>query len=248
MPHAIVRPDFPCAGFAGYSTPASMPSAKRELIDFLVRSGMLLFGDFTGKSGRKMPYFINVGRCRTGAHISALGRFYARAIRDQLGGGFDVLFGPAYKGIPLAVATAMALHDDFAQDVGYCFNRKEAKNHGEGGSLVGHELRDGDRVLIVEDVTTAGTSVRESVPLLRMAAKVELAGLVVAVDRMERGQGERGALQELRESFGMPAFSLVTIEEIMADLRGRPVDGKVVLTEALYARLSAYRAQYGGGS
>ena len=157
-----------------------------------------------------------------------------------------MLFGPAYKGIPLAVATAMALHDHYGQDVGYCFNRKEAKDHGEGGVLVGHRLRDGDRVLIVEDVTTAGTSVRESVPLLRAAADVKIVGLVVSVDRMERGTGEQSALSELRDAYAMQAFSIVTIDDIMQHLRGREIDGRVVLSEELYARMAAYRAQYGG--
>jgi orotate phosphoribosyltransferase len=156
-----------------------------------------------------------------------------------------VLFGPAYKGIPLVTATAMALHDDHGQDVGFCFNRKEAKDHGEGGVLVGHRLRDGDRVVIVEDVTTAGTSIRESVPLLQAAAKVKLVGLVVAVDRMERGTGDKSALREVAETYGVKTVAIVTIDDIMQHLRGRAIDGKVVLTEELHARMAAYRAQYG---
>lgn len=223
-----------------------MEPYKRELIDLMVHSGVLLFGDFTAKSGRKTPYFIDAGRYGTGAQISQLARLYAQAIRAQLGRDFDMLFGPAYKGIPLAVATAMALHDDHGHDVGFCFNRKEAKDHGEGGVLVGHRPKDGDRVVMIEDVTTAGTSVRETVPLLRAAAKVELVGLVVAVDRMERGQGEQSTLHELRETYGMKTFAIVTIEEIMQDLRGRPVDGRVVLNDELHARMTAYRAQYRG--
>ena len=223
-----------------------MEPYKRALIDLMVHSGVLLFGDFTAKSGRKTPYFIDAGRYGTGAQISQLARLYAQAIRAQLGRDFDVLFGPAYKGIPLAVATAMALHDDHGHDVGFCFNRKEAKDHGEGGVLVGHRLKDGDRVVMIEDVTTAGTSIRETVPLLRAAAKVELVGLVVAVDRMERGQGEQSTLSELRETYGMKTFAIVTIEEIMQDLRGRTVDGRVVLSDELHARMAAYRAQYGG--
>ena len=219
---------------------------KRELIEFMVRCDVLRFGDFTAKSGRKTPYFVDAGRYRSGSQISQLARFYAQAIRAQLGDGFDVLFGPAYKGIPLAVATAMALHQDHGQDVGYCFNRKEAKDHGEGGVLVGHRLRDGDRVLIIEDVTTAGTSIRETVPILRAAAKVQLAGLVVAVDRMERGQSDQSALGELRDAYAMRAFAIVTIDEIMQYLRGREIDGRVVLTDDVHARMTAYRAQYGG--
>jgi orotate phosphoribosyltransferase len=223
-----------------------MEAYKRELIEFMVESGVLLFGDFTAKSGRKTPYFIDAGRYRTGAQISRLARFYAQAIEREFGSGFEVLFGPAYKGIPLAVATAMALHDVHGRDIGFCFNRKEQKDHGEGGVLVGHRLRDGDRVVLIEDVTTAGTSVHETVPLLRAAAKVELAGLIVAVDRMERGRGERNSLAELRESYGMKTFALVTIEDIMEHLHGRTIGGRVLLNDELYEKMVAYRKQYGG--
>jgi len=223
-----------------------MQPHKRELIELMVRCGVLTFGDFTAKSGRKTPYFVNTGRYRTGAHIARLARFYAQAVREQLGTDFDVLFGPAYKGIPLVVATAMALHEDYGQDVGYCFNRKEEKDHGEGGLLLGHTLRDGDRVVILEDVTTAGTSIRETVPLLRRTANVKLAGLVVSVDRMERGTGDKSALAEIAQTYAMPTFSIVTVREIMAYLRGREIDGSVVLTEELHGRMEAYLAQHGG--
>ena len=222
-----------------------MEPDKRELIDLMVRCEVLRFGDFTAKSGRKTPYFVDAGRYRSGAQIAALGELYARAIVQRFGSGFDVLFGPAYKGIPLVVATATAFHARHGRDVGFCFNRKEAKDHGEGGNLVGHALRDGDRVLIVEDVTTAGTSIRETVPLLQRAAKVKLSGLIVAVDRMERGTGDDSALSELSRSFGMPAWSLVTIEQVMSDLHGRAVDGRVVLDDAMLARMRAYVAEHG---
>jgi orotate phosphoribosyltransferase len=222
-----------------------MEHYKRELIDLMLRSGVLKFGDFTTKSGRQTPYFIDAGRYRSGAQIARLGDLYARAIRAQLGHGFDVLFGPAYKGIPLAVATAMALHRDHGHDVGFCFNRKEAKDHGEGGILVGHDLRDGDRVVIVEDVTTAGTSIRETVPLLRARAKIELAGLIVSVDRLERGTSEHGALRDLAERYEMKTFAMLTIDEIIDDLRGRSLDGQMVLDADLETRLAAYRSQYG---
>jgi orotate phosphoribosyltransferase len=222
-----------------------MEPHKRQLIDLMVRSDVLKFGDFIAKSGRRTPYFIDAGRYRTGSQIKQLAQLYARAIVAGLGTGFDVLFGPAYKGIPIAVATAIALHEEFGRDVGFCFNRKEAKDHGEGGVLVGHELRDGDRVVIVEDVTTAGTSVRQSVPLLRAAAKVELTGLIVAVDRMERGQGSASTLQELADSYGMKTFAMLTIDEIMDDLRARPIDGRTLVDADTYARVAAYRAQYG---
>ena len=222
-----------------------MQTHKRELIELMVRCDVLTFGDFTAKSGRKTPYFVNTGRYRTGAHIARLARFYAQTIRERLGTDFDVLFGPAYKGIPLVVATAMALYEDYGHDVGYCFNRKEAKDHGEGGVLLGHTLRDGDRVVILEDVTTAGTSIRETVPILKGAANVKLTGLVVSVDRMERGSGDQSALAEIESSFGMPAFPIVTVRDIMSYLKGRELDGRVVLTDALHARMEAYLEQHG---
>jgi orotate phosphoribosyltransferase len=223
-----------------------MESEKREFIEFMLRCGVLQFGDFTAKSGRKTPYFINAGRYRTGAQIAALARHYARVIHATLGDRFDVLFGPAYKGIPLATATAMALHETYGRDVGFCFNRKEAKDHGEGGRLVGHELRAGERVLIIEDVTTAGTSIRETVPLLQAAAEIQLAGLVVSVDRMERGTGAKNTLTELRDTYGMPTFAIVTIDEVIAHLREHDVDGKRVLDDATYRRVLAYREQHAG--
>lgn len=222
-----------------------MQEHKRQFIEFMVRCEVLRFGDFTAKSGRKTPYFVNTGRYRTGAQLARLARFYAQTLRAELGADFDVLFGPAYKGIPLAVSTALVLHEDHDQEVGFCFNRKEAKDHGEGGSLVGHALRDGDRVVIVEDVTTAGTSIRESVPLLRAAANVELTALVVAVDRMERGTGEASALREIRESYGMRTLAIVTVDEIIEHLRATPIDGRLLLDDAQYQRMLDYRSAYG---
>jgi len=188
---------------------------KQEFVDFMLESDVLRFGSFVTKSGRETPYFINTGLYRTGSQIQRLGGFYAAAILDRLGDGFDVLFGPAYKGIPLAVATASALADR-GHDVAYCFNRKEAKDHGEGGTMVGHQLADGDRVLIVEDITTAGTAVREVVPVLRSQADIELAGLVVSVNRCERGLDERPALEALADEFAMPTFAIVDVHDIMA--------------------------------
>jgi orotate phosphoribosyltransferase len=222
-----------------------MESHKTDLIEFMVRCDVLRFGDFTAKSGRKTPYFFDAGRFGTGAQISTLARFYARAIVEQLGIDHDVLFGPAYKGIPLVVATAMTLHERHGRDVPFCFNRKEAKDHGEGGVLVGHRLRDGDRVLIIEDVTTAGTSVRETVPILQRAARAQVVGLLVAVDRMERGTGAQSGLQELADAYGLRTCALVTIDDIMTHLLNRPIDGRVVLDDAVHARLLAYREEYG---
>ncbi len=192
-----------------------LPTYKRDFVEFMMESDVLTFGDFVTKSGRQTPYFINTGRYRSGEQIRRLGHFYADAIVRDLGTDFDVLFGPAYKGIPLVVATAAALADR-GHDVAYCFNRKEIKDHGEGGIFVGHELVDGDRVLIVEDITTAGTAIRETVPLLRSTAAISLAGLVVSVDRCERGEDDRSALQALAAEFDMPTFAIVTIREILA--------------------------------
>ncbi len=222
-----------------------MQDFKREFIEFLVSCGVLRFGDFVTKSGRRTPYFIDTGRYRSGEEIDRLARAYARAIVERPALEFDVLFGPAYKGIPLVVATALVLWREHGRKVGFCFNRKEAKDHGEGGLFVGHDLTDGDRVLLVEDVTTAGTSIRETVPLLRAKAKIELAGLLVSVDRMERGRGEKSALDELSEEFKMPAFSIVDLDEIVEHLSHRRIEGRVILDEAMLGRIRAYRCEYG---
>lgn len=221
-----------------------MDAYKREFIEFMVRSNVLTFGDFVAKSGRRTPYFVNTGRYRTGAQLGHLARFYADSIEQEIGRDFNVLFGPAYKGIPLVAATSIELSSR-GHDVGFCFNRKETKDHGEGGTLVGWELKKGDRVLIVEDVTTAGTSIRETVPLLRAAADVTLAGLVVAVDRNERGSGHRSALAEIGDAFSMKTFSIVSIEDIVEHLSEHEVDGRRIITDDLYARIAAYRAEYG---
>ena len=217
---------------------------KQEFIEFMVESNVLTFGDFTTKSGRKTPFFINTGRYKTGQQMVTLAGFYADAIQARKT-QFDFLFGPAYKGIPLVVAISMELSRR-GSDVPFCFNRKEAKDHGEGGTLVGHVSKSGERVLIVEDVTTAGTSIRETVPQLHASADVTLAGLVVSVDRMERGQGTLNALTELRNEFQMETFAIVTICEIADYLREREINGRVVLTEQLYQQILEYRQQYGG--
>ncbi len=207
---------------------------KRDFIDFMIESDVLTFGDFTTKSGRKTPYFVQTGKYRTGAQIRRLGEFYADAIEANFG-DFDVLFGPAYKGIPLAVETAGALAAR-GRDVGFMFNRKEAKDHGEGGVLVGHVPQPGDRVLIIEDVTTAGTSIRETVPVLRAAADVELAGLIVSVDRMERGTSDKAALAQVGDEFAMATHAIVTVQEIIehADLSDEMVE-----------RMNSYLSEYG---
>jgi len=222
-----------------------MEQYKKEFIEFMVRSKVLTFGDFTTKSGRKTPFFINTGNYSTGAQLEKLGQYYAEALARNLGDGFNVLFGPAYKGIPLAVAASVALNARHSRDVSFCFNRKEAKDHGEGGVMIGHKLRAGDRVVIIEDVTTAGTSVRESVPLLSGSTGAQVVGLVVSVDRMERGTGTKSALAELRDEFGFQAFPIVNIDEIVEYLHNREVDGAVVINDEILGRIREYRKEYG---
>lgn len=212
-----------------------------SFVRFLLDIGALRFGHFTTKSGRQTPYFLDAGRFDSGQRIATLGEFYAQRLLATLGDGFDVLFGPAYKGIPLAVATAVALSRR-GKERGFCFNRKEAKDHGEGGVLVGHRLTAGDRVVIIEDVTTAGTSIRETMPILRAAAKVEVVALIVSVDRQERGQGESSALREVSEEFGFRPLSIASIDEIVAELRGRPGSP---ITPELDTAIREYRQRYG---
>ncbi|MDH5670507.1 MAG: orotate phosphoribosyltransferase [Myxococcales bacterium] len=225
-----------------------MQSHKSELIELMMESGVLTFGDFTTKSGRKTPYFLDAGRYRTGQQLRRLSRIYALAIGEHFGQDYDLLFGPAYKGIPLVVSTAMALAEQGRPDIPFAFNRKESKDHGEGGVLVGQRPRDGDRVLIVEDVTTAGTSIRETVPILCAAANIELAGLIVAVDRKEKGRGPESALSELAREFQMKTHAIVDIDEIVSHLRTRSVDGKPVLDAETLARIESYRALHGAPS
>ena len=207
---------------------------KAEFIQVMMDSGVLTFGDFTTKSGRKTPYFINTGNYRTGSAISRLGDAYARCIHDS-GEKFDALFGPAYKGIPLATAAAGALYRMYGQDKPYCFNRKEAKDHGEGGAIVGYKPKDGDRIAIVEDVVTAGTAVRESLAFFKTVADVQVTALFVSVDRMERGTGSLSALDELRQDYGIRVYPIVTVREIIAAQQDA----------GLREKMLAYLAQYG---
>lgn len=218
---------------------------QEEFILFMVRSGVLTFGDFTTKSGRQTPYFINTGNYKTGAQAAKLGDYYAACMQEHLPADVTALFGPAYKGIPLAVTAAASLYRNYGRDLPYCFNRKEAKDHGEGGSMVGYKPKDGDVIAIVEDVVTAGTAVRESIELFKQVAKVDIKALFVSVDRMERGTGDKSALDELREQHGIQVYPIVTIRDIIATLHNRPVDGVVYIDDAMKARMEAYLAQYG---
>jgi orotate phosphoribosyltransferase len=211
----------------------------------MVACEVLTFGDFVTKSGRKTPFFVNTGKYRTGEQIAKLGEFYAESIMENTKGEFDVLFGPAYKGIPLAVSASIALSSKFGKNVSFCFNRKEVKDHGEGGNLIGHKLQKGDRVLIIEDVTTAGTSIRETVPLLKAAADIELVALSVSVNRMERGTTDKSALDEIRDDFGMKTFSIVNMAEVVEYLYGRKVNGKVLIDDEMKSRIEDYYKIYG---
>ena len=218
---------------------------KEEFITFMVRSGVLTFGDFTTKSGRKTPYFINTGNYKTGAQAGKLGDYYAACIQENLPEGVDCLFGPAYKGIPLAVSAAASLYRNYDRDLPYCFNRKEAKDHGEGGSMVGYKPQDGDDVAIVEDVVTAGTAVRESIELFKHVADVNIKALFVSVDRMERGTRDCSTLDELRADHGIAVYPIVTVKEIISFLHNRPIDGRVYIDDAMKARMEAYLAEHG---
>jgi orotate phosphoribosyltransferase len=212
-----------------------MQAYQREFLDFALDVGVLRFGEFTLKSGRISPYFFNAGLFNTGASLARLGRYYARAIVDS-GIPFDVLYGPAYKGIPLAAVTAAALYDQHGRDVPYAFNRKEAKDHGEGGVIVGHALE--GRVMIIDDVISAGSSVRESVEIIK-GLNATPGGVVIALDRQERGQGERSAIQEVEDDYGMPVTAIVQLQQVIEYLEAKP-DSIESLT-----RIRAYREQYG---
>ena len=218
---------------------------KEEFITFMVRAGVLTFGDFVTKSGRKTPYFINTGNYKTGAQAAQLGDYYAACIQEHLPDGVDGLFGPAYKGIPLAVAAASSLYRNYGRDLPYCFNRKEAKDHGEGGSMVGYKPQDGDRVVIVEDVVTAGTAVRESLALFQALGDLKVTALIVSVDRMERGTRDCSTLDELRADHGIAVYPIVTVREILAFLHNREIDGRVYIDDAMKARMEGYLAEYG---
>lgn len=218
---------------------------KEKFIEFMVRSNVLTFGDFTTKSGRKTPYFINTGNYRTGRQISMLGEFYAEAIINRLDkDGFDFLYGPAYKGIPLAVTTATALYTHHGLDVPFSFNRKEAKDHGEGGVIISYKPKDGDRTVIIEDVITAGTSVRESVPILKAAADVRIESMIISVDRMENSENGKTAVQEVYEEFGIKVFSIVNILDILDVMLNREVDGKVLVDDGMKNRIEEYMVKY----
>ena len=222
-----------------------MGAYKQEFIEFMVESQVLKFGEFTLKSGRKSPFFMNAGAYVTGTQLRRLGEYYAKAIHDNYGLDFDVLFGPAYKGIPLSVATTMAISELYGVDIRYCSNRKEVKDHGDTGILLGSKIKDGDRVVIIEDVTTSGKSIEETFPIIQAQGDVQIKGLMVSLNRMERGKGTKSALEEIQETYGFPANAIVTMEEVIEYLYNKPCQGKVIIDDTMKAAIDAYYAEYG---
>ncbi len=222
-----------------------MEAYKKEFIEFMVDCQVLKFGDFVTKSGRNTPFFVNTGFYRTGAQLRRLGAYYAEAIKNSFGLDFDVLFGPAYKGIPLSVAATIAISEKYDTDIRYCSNRKEVKDHGDKGILLGSPINDGDKVVIIEDVTTAGTSIEETLPIIKAQGNVNPIGLVVSVDRMERGQGEKSALAEIEEKYGLKTTAIVTMEEVVEHLYNKEYNGKVIIDDKLKEAIDAYYEKYG---
>ena len=223
-----------------------MEQYKQEFIEFMVDCQALKFGDFTLKSGRKSPFFMNAGAYVTGSQLKKLGEYYAKAIHDVYGDDFDVLFGPAYKGIPIGVVTAVAYSELYGKEVRYCSDRKEEKDHGaDKGSFLGSNLKDGDRVIMIEDVTTSGKSMEETVPKVKGAANVEIKGLMVSLNRMEKGTGDKSALDEIKERYGFDTAAIVNMAEVTEHLHNNPYKGQVIIDDTLKAAIDAYYEQYG---
>lgn len=222
-----------------------MEQYKKEFIEFMVDCGVLKFGDFTLKSGRKSPFFMNAGLYVTGAQLEKLGEYYAKAIHDNYGTDFDVLFGPAYKGIPLSVATTMAFHRLYGKEIRYCSNRKEIKDHGDTGILLGSPIKDGDKVVIIEDVTTSGKSIEETFPIIQAQGDVTILGLMVSLNRMEKGKGEQSALTEIKEKYGFEANAIVSMADVIEHLYNKEYKGKIIIDDTLKAAIDAYYDVYG---
>ncbi len=223
-----------------------MEQYKQEFIEFMVESDVLKFGDFTLKSGRKSPFFMNAGAYVTGSRLKRLGEYYAKAIHDNFGDDFDVLFGPAYKGIPLSVVTAIAFFELYGKEIRYSSNRKEIKDHGDAGILLGSKINDGDRVVIIEDVTTSGKSIEETFPIIRAQGDVTIVGLMVSLNRMEVGlSGKMAALDEITDKYGFPARAIVTMKEVTEHLYNREVCGRVVIDDTIKAAIDDYYTRYG---
>ena len=226
-----------------------MEQYKEEFIEFMLESKVLKFGDFTLKSGRKSPFFMNAGAYVTGAQLKRLGEYYAKAIHDNFGDDFDVLFGPAYKGIPLSVATCIAYSELYGKEIRYCSNRKEIKDHGDVGILLGSKMQDGDRVVIIEDVTTSGKSIEETFPIIKAQGNVEIKGLMVSLNRMEKGiDTDKSALDDIKDKYGIEARSIVSMADVVEKLYNKPYNGEVIIDDTLKASIDAYYEQYGAKS
>lgn len=223
-----------------------MEAYKKEFIEFMVESEVLKFGDFTLKSGRKSPFFMNAGAYVTGSQLSRLGEYYAKAIHDHYGTDFDVLFGPAYKGIPLSVATTIAFSRLYGKEIRYCSNRKEVKDHGDTGILLGSKIKDGDRVVIIEDVTTSGKSIQETFPIIQAQGDVTILGLMVSLNRMEKGlETDKCALDEIQEKYGFPANAIVSMADVVECLYNRPCGGRLIIDDKMKEAIDKYYEQYG---
>ncbi len=223
-----------------------MEQYKKEFIEFMVDSDVLKFGEFILKSGRKSPFFMNAGGYVKGTQLMKLGEYYARAIHEHYGDDFDLLFGPAYKGIPLSVATTIAYTKLYGKDIRYCSNRKEAKDHGDTGILLGSKIKDGDRIVMIEDVTTSGKSIEETFPILKAQGDVQIVGLIVSLNRMEKGQSsEKSALDEIQDKYGFQANAIVSMQEVIEYLYQKPYKGKILIDDTLKAAIDAYYKQYG---
>ncbi|MBQ3025448.1 MAG: orotate phosphoribosyltransferase [Spirochaetaceae bacterium] len=229
-----------------------MQDYKKEFIDFMVESQVLKFGSFTLKSGRQSPFFMNAGAYITGSQLQKLGQYYAKAIYENYGADFDVLFGPAYKGIPLSVATVIAFSQLYGKEIRYCSNRKEAKDHGgDAGLLLGSAIKEGDKIVIIEDVTTSGKSIEETFPIIKAQCpnpdKIEIKGLMVSLNRQERGKGEKSALEEIIDLYGFPANAIVTMSEVVEYLYNKPTgkDGKIIIDDKIKQDIDNYYKEYG---
>lgn len=223
-----------------------MERYKEEFIEFMLESKVLKFGEFTLKSGRKSPFFMNAGAYVTGAQLKKLGEYYAKAIHDNFGDDFDVLFGPAYKGIPLSVATCIAYSELYGKEIRYCSNRKEIKDHGDVGILLGSKIKDGDRVIIIEDVTTSGKSIEETFPIIKAQGEVEIKGLMVSLNRMEKGiDTDKSALDDIKDKYGIEARAIVSMADVVEKLYNVPYNGEVIIDDTLKAAIDEYYKQYG---
>ncbi len=223
-----------------------MEQYKQEFIKFMVDNSVLKFGEFTLKSGRKSPFFMNAGAYVTGSQLKKLGEYYAKAIHDNFGDDFDVLFGPAYKGIPLSVTTAIAYSELYGKEIRYCSNRKEEKDHGDVGILLGSKIKDGDRVVIIEDVTTSGKSIEETFPIIKAQGDVEIKGLMVSLNRMEKGLlGKVSALQEIKDKYNIDAKAIVTMSDVIECLYNKPVNGQVIIDDTIKEAIDNYYKEYG---